>query len=74
MQRYGRQPEGPPLSPKSRLVHIILEEPPASPGTVLDRTPVYGIENGQLELFDEDLDDGMYTTAWCLFCIMTNLI
>lgn len=40
MQRYGRESEGPPLSPKSKLVHIALEEAPASPATVLGRAPI----------------------------------
>lgn len=39
--RYGRDAEAPPLSPKSRLVHITLEEPLVSPTTVLDRAPRY---------------------------------
>lgn len=39
--RYGYQPEAAPLSPKSRLVHIALEEPVASPTTVLNRKPIY---------------------------------
>lgn len=39
--RYGCQPEAAPLSPKSRLVHIALEEPVASPTTVLSRKPIY---------------------------------
>lgn len=39
--RYGRDSEMPPLSPKSRLVHIALEEPLASPTTVLNRAPTH---------------------------------
>lgn len=59
MQRYGRGSEGPPLSPKSRLVHIALEEPPASPTTVLDRAPIYGMEEGEEFQYSGNAHDGM---------------
>lgn len=45
--RYGHEPETPPLSPKSRLVHIAFEEPLASPTTILNRTPLYDDDGTQ---------------------------
>lgn len=56
--RYGRQPEAPPLSPKSRLVHIALEEPLASPTTVLNRAPLYGDDAPRYNKYSNDLDNG----------------
>lgn len=53
--RYGHQPEAVPLSPKSRLVHIALEEPVATPTTILSRKPMY--DNAELQYRNEKSDD-----------------
>lgn len=53
--RYGFQPEAPPLSPKSRLVHIAFGEPIASPTTILNRTPLYGDDDTHIT--SKHLDD-----------------
>lgn len=57
--RYGHQPEAPPLSPKSRLVQIALEEPLASPRTILNRAPFYGDDAFRYSPgCSDDLDNG----------------
>lgn len=43
-RKYGRGSDAPPLSPKSKLVQILLEEPLASPTTILDRRPISSYE------------------------------
>lgn len=40
-RKYGRGSEAPPLSPKSKFVQLLLEEPLASPTTVSERRPMY---------------------------------
>lgn len=54
--RYGYEPEVAPLSPKSRLVHIALEEPMASPTTVLSRKPIYD-DDAEPQYIDNYSDD-----------------
>lgn len=59
MQSYGRESERPPLSPKSKLVHIALEEAPVSPTTVLDREPMHGMEEGEGLEYSDNPQEGM---------------
>lgn len=62
-QRYGRLSEAAPLSPKSRLVQITLEEPVASPTTILDRAPMHWRNESQQSEYQDDLRiDGMRTS------------
>lgn len=59
--RYGYQPEAAPLSPKSRLVHIALEEPVPSPTTVLSRKPIYDDAEPQYtNEYSDDFDLGEF--------------
>lgn len=59
MQRYGRESEGPPLSPKSKLVHIAREEAPVSPKTVLDQEPMHEMEEGEGLEYSGNSQEGM---------------
>lgn len=40
-RKYGRGSDTPPLSPRTRMVQILLQEPLASPTTILNRQPIY---------------------------------
>lgn len=75
--RYGYQTEAAPLSPKSRLVHIALEESAVSPKTVLSRKPIYDdVESRYTKEYSDDLELGVFlpfdTFATCITWALAN--
>lgn len=58
-ERYGRQPDGPPLSPKSRLVQLVLDEQPISPGTMPEQFPQHTYESFE-DILRANSQSGMY--------------